>query len=807
MALGKKRYYIPVFLTLGVGTILSIVACQIVAKWETENRKAQFNNQADLLAIAVQQSIDTNLGMLRATGKFYKASHKVERQEFKIFVEDFLAKYHSILAFAWSPRVTAAERQAFEQAVRAEGYPTFEITEADIQGQIVRAKERPEYFPVVYSESLQNQDRALGFDLLSDPLRRLPLEKARDTGKIIASTRIKIITTQQLGFLIYQPLYRQNVDLSNLESRRKNFQGVTTAVFQIADIVKAALPGLELHHINFYLLDNFAAKEERFLSFYQSQNKQVSADLQTKVPHKIDAGKFCDPIDLCTRTVTVSDRQWSVLLIPQPEYMGIEAYWRSGITLLSVLFITFLVSIYLLLSSRHTIQVEKLVLEKTAQAKQMSEILKSLQQNMEILDLANDTIIICDLEKRITYWNQGAEKLYGWTKDECIGHQIHSFLQTVFPQPLGEIYQIFYEKDAWEGELIHTKKDGTQIIVASRWTLQRDEGGQAIAMLEINNDITQRKETEATLRQLAAKEQEKAKQLKQTLQELRKTQGSLIQTEKMSSLGQLVAGIAHEINNPVNFIYGNLTHTNEYIQDLLELVRLYQHYYPNPAPKIQEYSENSDLDFLIEDLPKMLSSMKMGAERIREIVLSLRNFSRLDEADMKQVDIHEGIDNTLLILQNRLKAKPEHPAIQIIKEYGNLPEIECYPGQLNQVFMNIITNAIDALDSYNSERSYQEIQSQPSWIKICTAVVNQATENKVKHIIIKITDNGPGMAEAVKKRLFDPFFTTKPVGKGTGLGLSISYQIIVEKHRGMLRCESEPGKGTEFVIEIPINQN
>ncbi len=280
--------------------------------------------------------------------------------------------------------------------------------------------------------------------------------------------------------------------------------------------------------------------------------------------------------------------------------------------------------------------------------------------------------------------------------------------------------------------------------------------------------------------------------LKQTLQELRLTQSQLIQKEKMSSLGHLVAGIAHEINNPVNFIYGNLKYTDDYTQQLLWLLQLYQKYYPYPEPEIQNAKEEADIEYLTEDLPKMLTSMKIGASRIREIVLSLRIFSRLDEAEFKTADIHEGIDSTLLILQYRLKFQSSRPQITVIKEYAEIPKIQCFAGQLNQVFMNILANAIDAL-----EEAFQNGLCPEPIIRISSAQVNE-------NIVIQIADNGTGIPEAIQSNLFDPFFTTKPVGKGTGMGLSISYQIITEKHGGSLQCVSLPGQGAEFIITIPI---
>lgn len=325
----------------------------------------------------------------------------------------------------------------------------------------------------------------------------------------------------------------------------------------------------------------------------------------------------------------------------------------------------------------------------------------------------------------------------------------------------------------------------------------------------------QQAELYASSRAATIAEQVKAEQLEKTLAELGQTQAQLIQTEKMSGLGQLVAGVAHEINNPVNFIYGNLAHASEYVTDLLDLVQLYEKYYPNPVTEILEQAVAIDLEFLAEDLPKILASMQLGAERIRQLVLSLRNFSRLDQAEQKPVNIHEGIDSTLVILQHRLKPKPDRPGIEVIKEYGKLPPVECYAGLLNQVFMNIISNAIDALEIERGERKSSKLEgktanltpqnsetTQPTTHLPCIRITTQTVDSE--KVLIRIADNGHGIPETLISQVFNPFFTTKPVGRGTGLGLSISYQIIVEKHKGSLRCISQPNQGTEFWIEIPI---
>ncbi|MGD1910715.1 MAG: GAF domain-containing protein [Rivularia sp. (in: cyanobacteria)] len=297
--------------------------------------------------------------------------------------------------------------------------------------------------------------------------------------------------------------------------------------------------------------------------------------------------------------------------------------------------------------------------------------------------------------------------------------------------------------------------------------------------------------------ELLEQTQRQKEKLAQTLKELQNTQTQLIQSEKMAGLGQLVAGIAHEINNPVNFIYGNLSHIDDYVNDLSGILDLYRNAYPHPESHIQEQATTIDLNYILEDLPRILDSMKIGAERISSLILSLRTFSRLDEAEMKLVDIHEGIESTLLILQHKIEENLNHSRIEVLKEYGKLTEVECYAAQLNQVFMNILGNALDAVEAKFRESDCQETAQ----IRISTEVLNEQS------VLIRISDNGCGIPENILSRIFDPFFTTKQPGKGTGLGLSISYQIIVDKHKGKFECDSQVGEGSEFRIEIPIKRS
>ncbi|WP_445301490.1 CHASE domain-containing protein [Microcoleus sp. LAD1_D5] len=661
----SHRRYIPAALTLCTGTSLSLAAAAVVWHGENQRLQAQFHQQADRLSVALQQSINKNLEFLYSLEGFYRASTEVTREDFKQFVQPALARNAAIHSVNWIRRVPAAQKAAYEVAIRAEDFPAFQIYERTPDKKQVKAKVRSEYFPIIYREALEEDNKVIGFDVASSPDRKAALEKSVNTGKIAASARIRLVSNNQPGLQVFLPVPRRSTSADNSVNGRQNFMGVIAGLFQITTMVDFSLESLNLDKINFYLYDNSATEKERFLVRYDSQAKQLIDNPKHEKPELTNLGQICQISSDCTRLFNVADRQWRLLVLPGKGYNGMRTHQGSLAICAIGLLMTGSLTIYLLMSLERTAKVEQQVYDRTIQLKQRTAELETALKNLQ------------------------------------------------------------------------------------------------------------------------------------------EAQFKLIQTEKMSSLGQLVAGVAHEINNPVNFISGNLIHTGAYTRNLLELVEIYQQQYPNPTAEVQAKLQEIDWEFISEDLPKILKSMNMGAERIRQIVLSLRNFSRLDEAEMKCVDIHQGIDSTLMILDIRLKPQSGFPGIQVIKEYGDLPLVECWAGQLNQVFMNVLSNAIDVL---YEETSKFLPNGKTSYDSAFLPKIRIRTELLSSNCVcVRIADNGTGMTENVKKRLFDPFFTTKPVGKGTGLGLSIGYQIV-DKHQGSLRCLSAPGEGTEFWIEVPVRQ-
>jgi ammonium transporter len=445
------------------------------------------------------------------------------------------------------------------------------------------------------------------------------------------------------------------------------------------------------------------------------------------------------------------------------------------------------------------------------QYNQVMEVLEDTMSFTEaILQSVTDAIItFAKPSWEILSINPSAEKIFGYSKAELIGRSILQLFEWQTPYPKEQELLLSEWMKNQRQEVLGCPKNQGQLVLEV--TITEGKFGEQLFYTGVFRDVSQQKQASDILkkeqdqlhniRQL----QEKNNKLKTALKELKQTQNQLIQAEKMSSLGQLVAGVAHEINNPVSFVYGNLIHAQNYAKDLLRILELYQQQFPEPGALIQSEVEIVDLDFIKEDFPKLVESMQVGADRIREIVRSLKTFSRHDEAELKTIDIHQSIESTLMILSNRIKANGKYLGIEIIRRYNNPLKIECYGGQLSQVFMNILCNGIDALHEAMEKRYFTQSEN-GNFLKKPKIWITTSLDQSQQNLQIKIADNGPGISSESAVKLFDPFFTTKPIGKGTGLGLSISYQIVVERHQGRIWCNSQPETGAEFVIEIPVKQ-
>lgn len=590
--------------------------------------------------------------------------------------------------------------------------------------------------------------------------------KANSGHKIIIKPAFSLQDNPEI--LVYIPLFNQ-----------QNFDGFLFASFRTDSLLKNQVSSLDI-------VPEYGIKiwVDQVLIYQRELEKNNNSQ------------QWLKEISFMIEDTPVNAQIW-----PEPHFLEQEESFLSEIVLGGSCLITLSLGVAFSTAQRAKIRAKDLKILNTALSEEIRDrkqtelkLKESYNLLHSVLESTPDFVYVKDLEGRYVIINSAFAKFLNLSNDQIINKKASD----LFPQETAQSIRNNDLRISQEGraetveELIPFQGNSrTYLTTKNPWY---DARGNVIGLMGMARDISERKESEEALRQSEKTLRQKTQELENTLRKLQQTQAQLIHSEKMSSLGQTVAGVAHEINNPVNFIYGNLSYVNDYTQDLLDLIQVYQEEYPQPSLRIIEKSEAIELDYLRDDLPKILASMKVGADRIRDIVLTLRNFSRLDEAALKEVDIHQGLESSLLILQNRLKVSMNHPGIEVIKKYSNIPLVECYPGQLNQVYMNLLANAIDALESQ------VRIENKPT-IFIQTEMENN---DRVK---IQIRDNGIGMTEEVRKRLFDPFFTTKPIGKGTGLGLAISHAIVVDKHGGKLVCDSSPGEGAVFTITIPLSQN
>ncbi|PPT09393.1 Circadian input kinase A [Geitlerinema sp. FC II] len=839
----RRDRYLPVRLSAIVGLGCSAIAAVLVSASERGRTAYNFDKQVEALALALQQEIDRYIEVPETLGTFYEAADRVTAENFSLISTSFLQRYPAIESVAWIDRVEKTERDLYERAIaeprilaepnrdRALDFPEkpfpFSIWELDDRGRAVPSPPRSEYFPISHIEPSAQYSSQLGYDGLSNRSFEISPHLRN------AAVAIAFETDDEDQFRVVRGVYR---------SEPTGF-GLVSIAYSRDRLVREAIRDVNLNHLNFEIFDLTAIAERQLLVTYDAERRTLTPPSENV---RI-ADATCAVYPNCTRSLRVvpqafdggHNREWLLVVRPQPEYRSqsrkVEATFAVGLAL------TTLVTAYLWMSIRRTVQLEdaKQALERSrgeiyerAQWERSIGRVASQIRNFLDIDTILDTVVrelrtLLNVERCRFCWYRGGETPH-W---EVVAESHHVLAASDLGQSYSvgemgltpetvrqlkrsrpshlrtmseEVYRSLVRCDLASESETDRAEPSENAVSCLTLPIQTQQGELGVLVLvdrqtrdwldvEIESIETVGTQLAIALNQgeLYQQTRTKAMELARMLEKLQSTQSQLVQTEKMSSLGQLVAGIAHEINNPVNFISGNLSHVEGYAESLSELLQRYRDLYPDPPRSLQEYADEIDLAFLMEDFPKILTSMRVGTTRIQEIVRSMRTFSRADEADMKAVDLHAGIESTLTILQSRLKATADRPAIAIVKNYGRLPDrVTCYAGLLDQVFMNVLSNGIDALETeYNGER--------PT-IWISTEIEDEA------RVIVRIRDNGPGIPPQTRDRLFDPFFTTKPVGRGTGLGLSISYQIVVDKHGGELLCNSQLGEGTEFVIVIPL---
>lgn len=730
------RRHLPVALVILVGVALSAVFFSVARGWEQDRLEAKFARRTANITQSLQQGINHCIEVLESIGALFDSSEEIPRQFFREFAGEAVERHPMIQALEWIPRVKASERALYEEAARREGLPGFQITERKSQGTMVREARRQEYYPVYYVQPLAGNESAIGYDLASDPARLETLERARDSGRMVATSWITLVQEHEgeFGFLVYRPVYRKNAPHGTPEERKENLVGFALAVYRVGDLVEGWLKGVNKEGIGFRLYDETAQPRERFVYHHHGLPAWEAGPEQARQETGETAG-------LQRRaTLNLPGRRWTLLLHPLPEFLGAEGTSQAGIILVSGLMITGLLGAYLFRTLSYSDKLEREVAER----KLVEDQLRKLS---DVVLQSPCTVTITDTDGTIEYVNPKFTEATGYGPEEAVGKNARILKSGEQPRELyEELWDTITSGGKWLGEFHNRKKNGELYWELASISPIRDRDGEITHYVKVAEIITDRKEAEEELVRTNER-------LTQAYEALERAQVSAIASAKMAALGRLTAGATHEILNPLNGITIAL---HMLIND------------PDTPPGIVEGLEGS----------------MEQAKRIAKIVDNLLYFSQQREPKRNPLDLNTTVQRCLSLFKTIIK----HQNIAVEKDLEEgLPKIMADQEQIQQVVLNLLTNALDEM---------------PSGGNLSVRTKEVRLEDR-RHLELRIEDTGKGIAPEDMDKLFEPFFTKKTVGKGTGLGLSIC-QGIVEAHGGSISAENLPEGGAAFVVRLPM---
>lgn len=786
----RLRRFVPALLTMSIGVALAIILYNLTRYSEQSRAQLEFSNLGDDIVNQVQTRMDAKHDALQAIGALYAASNSVDRNEFREFTAQTLIVQPSLKCLGWVPLVPAGEIDDFIRQARAELLMPEDFTIAPLPASTTQPAQRA---PLTFVEPFDRYAKLRSIDLWQNPGCRQAMEAAIDAADLIASSRVTLDSPEAPEFdsIVFYPIFKRGMAVNTQEERRANIEGFAVGFLDLKTLSRRALEHLRLRGQDVRLIDNDDPKNPEIV--YDSHSSD-NAD---------DKVEFSDWIKPWERHFALGDRDFILTGLPTRAYVANQRLWGPMALLVGGILFAGVASIYMHTLVSRAERIRQIVEQRTAtlvaanariaeeseHRRLTSEKLRdSEQRRRAIIQQASEGIYLVDAQThRIIEANPAMARLLDYRIEEIVGQPIYQFVADT-PESVAErIASVIHSTEPIVGERQYVKRNGTAIDISSSASVIQ-YGGRRV-LCTVVHDITAVKKARLLMEEKNAQLEKSVEAERMALQQLQSTQSQLVQAEKLAGLGQMVAGVAHEINNPLSFVANNTAVVQRDLKSILQLLSLYQSADPliaqhagDLSAQIMDLSERIDLKYTSTNLADLLDRSREGLRRIQQIVKDLRDFARLDEGEVKEADLNAGIASTVNIIVGRAKKKQ----IIIDQELGQIPLIPCQAAKVNQVIMNLLSNAIDA---------------SPSGSKIVIR-----TERAGNEVLVRVIDQGSGIPPEVLPRIFDPFFTTKPLGQGTGLGLSISYGIIKD-HHGRIEVQTEPGKGTTFTIRLPISRD